>query len=238
MARKATETEKSNAVYVLRRYGWWQPERIAALLRVSQEEAERLVAEADRARPRMWNMRTVAESVLAFALKNGHWPTRQELLDGKDNDLPTSKTIWWYFTPEYEAGGWRQGPLVLGSMAVLQRYLIEGYFHHLTPQLILAIRNVTVRREAMQSYGIERLLRDGGATRVKGDKFGVLWRMPSDNETDPHAQWVEVKNSTPEPNGRRARYFLRVPPTVETPREAVAWSFDHEAANFAMAAES
>ena len=36
---------------------------------------------------------------------------------------------------------------------------------------------------------------------------------------------VEVENATVEPDGSRKRYFLRVPPTCRTAREAVAWTF-------------
>ena len=36
---------------------------------------------------------------------------------------------------------------------------------------------------------------------------------------------VEVLNSTPEPDGSRKTYFLRVPPRTRTAREAVAWTF-------------
>jgi uncharacterized protein DUF6745 len=36
---------------------------------------------------------------------------------------------------------------------------------------------------------------------------------------------VEVRNSTPEPDGSHKRYWLRVPPEVHTAREAVAWTF-------------
>jgi hypothetical protein len=36
---------------------------------------------------------------------------------------------------------------------------------------------------------------------------------------------VEVINATPEPDGSRRTYFLAVPPTVRTAREAVAWTF-------------
>ena len=32
-------------------------------------------------------------------------------------------------------------------------------------------------------------------------------------------------NGTPEPDGSHKRYFLQVPPTVRTPREAVAWTY-------------
>jgi hypothetical protein len=37
---------------------------------------------------------------------------------------------------------------------------------------------------------------------------------------------VRVKNSTPEPDGTYKEYFLRVPPTIKTAREAVAWTFE------------
>jgi hypothetical protein len=36
---------------------------------------------------------------------------------------------------------------------------------------------------------------------------------------------VEVVNSTAEPDGSRKRYWLRVPPEMQTAREAVAWTF-------------
>jgi len=36
---------------------------------------------------------------------------------------------------------------------------------------------------------------------------------------------VEVRNSTPEPDGMVKNYWLRVPPNMTTAREAVAWTF-------------
>jgi hypothetical protein len=39
---------------------------------------------------------------------------------------------------------------------------------------------------------------------------------------------VRVDNSTPEPDGSRKPYWLRVPPTVQSAREAVAWTFGVE----------
>ena len=36
---------------------------------------------------------------------------------------------------------------------------------------------------------------------------------------------VEVLNSTPEPDGSRKTYFLRVPPDTQTARQGVAWTF-------------
>ena len=50
---------------------------------------------------------------------------------------------------------------------------------------------------------------------------------------------LEVENSTPEPDGSYKRYFLRVPPEVRTPREAVAWTFGFDAeGDYAPASES
>jgi hypothetical protein len=36
---------------------------------------------------------------------------------------------------------------------------------------------------------------------------------------------LEVVNSTPEPDGSFKRYWLRVPPQMQTAREASAWTF-------------
>jgi hypothetical protein len=43
---------------------------------------------------------------------------------------------------------------------------------------------------------------------------------------------VKVRNSTPEPDGAYKDYFLRVPPTMRTAREAVAWTFGLEAEDY------
>ena len=36
---------------------------------------------------------------------------------------------------------------------------------------------------------------------------------------------VRVRNSTPEPDGTYKIYRLRVPPWIQTARQAVAWTF-------------
>jgi hypothetical protein len=88
--------------------------------------------------------------------------------------------------------------------------------------------NAEVRRVLVERIGIERLTREGGAELVDEDETGRLWRRRM-----PHAGWVnqepvmtvEVRNSTPEPDGTRKTYFLRVPPTMSSARAAVAWTF-------------
>ena len=49
---------------------------------------------------------------------------------------------------------------------------------------------------------------------------------------------VEVVNSTPEPDGSRRTYFLRVPPTTRTATAAVAWTFGMRESEYAPARET
>ena len=45
-------------------------------------------------------------------------------------------------------------------------------------------------------------------------------------------------HSTPEPDGSVKKYMLRVDPKCRTAREAVAWTFDMEAGEYAPAIET
>ena len=49
---------------------------------------------------------------------------------------------------------------------------------------------------------------------------------------------VEVQNSTPESDGSRKTYFLRVPPQTQTAREGVAWTFGMSRDEYAPRRES
>jgi hypothetical protein len=93
----------------------------------------------------------------------------------------------------------------------------------LTAQEIRAESNAEMRRVMVEYFGYERYLRETGATEVHSDEFGTLWRaeVPGDEPL----VMVQVLNSTPEPDGTRRTYFLRVPPNIATAREAVAWTF-------------
>lgn len=98
-----------------------------------------------------------------------------------------------------------------------------GRLDQLTVERIHAEQNLELRRVLTERYGLDRYLRDAGATRVGADETGVLWRLPVDG--DEPLVMVEVINSSPEPDGSRRRYWLRVPPTTRSAREAVAWTF-------------
>jgi hypothetical protein len=80
-----------------------------------------------------------------------------------------------------------------------------------------------VRRCMIDIITPERYIAMGSAVRISQDDTGTLWRK---------LWWgfdawaaVEVINGTPEPDGTRKHYFLQVPPTVRTAREAVAWTY-------------
>ncbi|HEX3049815.1 MAG TPA: hypothetical protein VHP83_04105 [Aggregatilineaceae bacterium] len=83
--------------------------------------------------------------------------------------------------------------------------------------------NVEVRRVMIELYGAERYLREAGAQLIQQDEYGRLWRKKLAG--DEPVVMVEVKNSTPEPDGMFKHYWLRVPPTMTTAHEAVAWTF-------------
>ena len=101
---------------------------------------------------------------------------------------------------------------------------IRSESRRLTPDAIANEKNVELRRALIEIFGLARFLRASGAKKVHDDKWGTLWRMDIPGE-EPMVM-VELQNSTPEPDGQFKTYFLRVPPDMQTPHEALAWSFN------------
>ena len=68
------------------------------------------------------------------------------------------------------------------------------------------------------------------------ERYGTLWvrRIPDDEPI----MIIEVVNRTREPDGRFKHYWLRVPPTMRTAREAVAWTFNVRAERYAPEKET
>ncbi|PXX55573.1 hypothetical protein DFR70_12142 [Nocardia tenerifensis] len=93
----------------------------------------------------------------------------------------------------------------------------------LTPERIREEENAELRRVMLEYYGYDRYLDESGAKPIHRDETGVLWRIELDGDED--VVMVEVVNSTPEPDGTHRTYWLRVPPTTQTAREGVAWTF-------------
>lgn len=80
-----------------------------------------------------------------------------------------------------------------------------------------------IRRCMIDILSPARYIATGSPVRINQDETGTLWRK---------LWWgfdawaaVEVVNGTPEPDGTYKRYYLQVPPTVRTAREAVAWTY-------------
>jgi hypothetical protein len=93
----------------------------------------------------------------------------------------------------------------------------------ITCSAIDAEQNAEIRRVMIGRYGQTKYLIDSGAENIGGDDYGVLYRK--DIQGDEPIVMVKVVNSTAEPDGSFKDYFLRVPPTIRTAREAVAWTF-------------
>jgi hypothetical protein len=93
----------------------------------------------------------------------------------------------------------------------------------LTVKTILAETNAEIRRVMLEHFGYDRYLRESGATKRHSDETGTLWRveLPGDEPL----VMVEVLNASPEPDGTFRTYFLRVPPSTQTARAGVAWTF-------------
>ena len=75
----------------------------------------------------------------------------------------------------------------------------------------------------LEFYGSERYIEDSFRQPMHEDEYGSLYRRLVEGSED--LVMVRVINSTPEPDGTRSEYWLRVPPHVRTAKEAVAWTF-------------
>jgi hypothetical protein len=117
----------------------------------------------------------------------------------------------------------------------------------LTPREVLAQPNVEVRRAMVERLGTDWLL---SACEAAGAGMSVL----EDEDRDAHGRrrrllrlslageeplmLVEVANATAEPGVSFKNYLLRVPPTMRTCHEAVAWTFSMSEDEYAPASET
>jgi hypothetical protein len=90
----------------------------------------------------------------------------------------------------------------------------------LTRDDFLHEKNVEVRRVIQERMGSRFVVELGGQVLDQGPR-GVLYevRLPED-DPEQVAHYVQVQDASTE-----RHYFLRVPPTIQTAAEAVAWSF-------------
>jgi len=106
----------------------------------------------------------------------------------------------------------------------------------ITPIDIECVQGTKTRRRLLEGYGHVRWIKSTSSQVISEDDAGILYRR--DVPRDEPLVMVKVKNSTPEPDGSFKSYFLRVPPTVQTAREAVAWTFGLSGHDYRPAAET
>jgi hypothetical protein len=89
----------------------------------------------------------------------------------------------------------------------------------LTARDIIGCRNAEIRRFLFQRYGHERFVKELNTRLIHKDGENELLLIPWRKDEEP-ITLVKVKDST---TGKV--YLLRVPPSMRTCREAVAWTF-------------
>lgn len=113
--------------------------------------------------------------------------------------------------------GW--GVYTIHGVSVPEKVMQRSY----SLEDIEAESNLEVRRIMIERYGLQKYLLEAQAVEIQADEFGTLYRK--EQFGDEPLVMVQVRNSTPEPDGTFASYFLRVPPAMTTAKSAVAWTF-------------
>jgi hypothetical protein len=134
--------------------------------------------------------------------------------DGPAVAWPTGERYWF----------WRGVPV--------PSWLIERP-EEITIEAIRGELNLELRRCMIERFGRERFLVETGAELIAQDEHGKLWRSEL---TQGRAHiLLQVQNGTLEPDGTRRLYFLRVPPDIRTPHQAVAWTYGLSTAQYELA---
>lgn len=96
--------------------------------------------------------------------------------------------------------------------------------------MIRDCKNIELRRVLIDKFGKSRFIAALGLKPVHIDDWGELYRAPVPNDED--LVMVKVVNNTPEPDGSYKDYWLPVPPSMKTAKEAVAWTWGEDGAEF------
>ena len=139
----------------------------------------------------------------------------------------TEDTLYWVAKPELFREKTAVGRRFHNDAGPALRSDVEGlyYWHGVMVPAFVVTRpdwitlkhigdeeNAEVRRVMIERYGLTRYLLDSGANKLAEDEFGELYcaEIPGDEPL----VMVKVINSTPELDGSRKPYFLRVHPEL------------------------
>lgn len=217
-------TQMSRAIMTLQNAGWTYKE-ISEILKLPEKKvrAERAKCvrpeKLNRTTWRLWSEQTALQAVYNFIQRENRWPIARDFR--LKNDLPAMSTIRW---PLFRGNHQNWSRNAISGYDLLQQKLVRSRKYKLTTAQILGIPNVTIRREAIEKIGFNKLIKENAVEKISKDDFGILWKIPTPGKEEDMVI-VEVINATKEPNGTFAHYFLRVPPDMTTPHQAVAWSF-------------
>lgn len=98
----------------------------------------------------------------------------------------------------------------------------------LTLEDVLSNANQELRYVGIRLYGYDRIIEDSRCKVVDEDTETERILFEVENVLPVPFRVVKVLNSTPEIDGTRKPYFLTVPATCKTCKEAVAWTFTME----------
>jgi hypothetical protein len=101
----------------------------------------------------------------------------------------------------------------------------------MTAKDLMAMDNAELRRVALERIGYDRLTDQAKVideTPAPEGGNNKLYHLDLKDGDDDKVAFLELLNSTPELDGSRKKYFLRVPPATKTVREGVAWTFELE----------
>lgn len=126
---------------------------------------------------------------------------------------------------------WRDGSGLYAIRGVaMPAYMFETP-ERLTIRHIDGETNLEIRRAMIERYGVWRYMNESGAQVIDSDaRFGRLYRK--ELRGDEPITMVAVTNATSESDGSFRQYHLRVPRSVRTAREAVAWTFGMRAEEY------
>ena len=111
---------------------------------------------------------------------------------------------------------------------------------HMTVQDILAESNAEIRRVKLEVFGWQRFARETRARQLDADvdATGPRELLCIDLPDDEPLVYVSVTDPAKLRLGLAAMTLLRVPPRMRTCREAVAWTFGREVADYTPSVET
>lgn len=143
-----------------------------------------------------------------------------------ETTYPLNKTI--VLSEDYDFAELEESVKELETEAVTLYKVLTS--KKVTAQEIIGIPNSEIRRAVLELVGYDKVL-DKADVLDKSEVDGTLMRVKLEDDEDLVLVHVKDPSTTRE-------YFLRVPPKIETARQARAWTFGFEPEDFELTRET